>query len=336
MCLLTFMNEGTTASIDDLSVGAINNPDGFGFAIHAGNKVIRKSGLNFDAVLDEFLKERAKHSGPALFHSRITTHGGTNLGNCHPFQVGRDTSTVVAHNGMLPIKEANGKSDTRIFAEHLFPSWGGVRTLDSRKMRKKLSKFADGSKLVFLTADRNASQDFYIINEKLGHWVDGIWWSNSSYKWSRYSYSGSGMYTTGWSRADSSSAIAAKYINDAGHYTLGSTTRSGGAVYDCSFVDRDGTEVWGELWECANCAHQEYFDDENIDTADCCYVCDTCWFCGYDRILCQCYGAQFDFRENGEFVAVGTSNTGEVLYQHATALSKPGYDSMCDIDQEGY
>lgn len=136
MCLLTFMQEYTTADVDSLAIGSQNNPDGFGYAVHAGTHIVKGSGLNFDAVLDNFLKTRAIHSGPALFHSRITTHGGTNINNCHPFQVGKDTNTVVAHNGMLPIAARNGMSDTHIFAKELFPSWGGASTLNSKKTRR--------------------------------------------------------------------------------------------------------------------------------------------------------------------------------------------------------
>ena len=33
-----------------------------------------------------------------------------------------------------------------------------------------------------MTVDEKAQFDWYIINEKLGHWDLGMWWSNSSYK----------------------------------------------------------------------------------------------------------------------------------------------------------
>lgn len=274
MCLLTFMHEGVTADTDLLACGAENNPDGFGFAIHAGSRIIHSSGLNFEKVLDDFLYYRAIHSGPALFHSRITTHGGTTRDNCHPFVVGRDTSTVLAHNGMLPIAEQQGKSDTRIFAETMFPAWGGAPTLNSRKMRKKLSKFAEGSKLVFITANPAVDADFVIINEHLGSWDKGVWWSNNSHKYSRYSYSGGGMYTTGWSRADES-GLGWKENN--------------GLVEDCTYVDAEGNEIWGELWTCSICRHTEYIDEDSVDDATNCPACDSCWYCTESRLLCDCW-----------------------------------------------
>lgn len=273
MCLLTFMHEGVTADIQDLTNGALNNPDGFGYAVHAGTRVIMNSGLEFDRILDEFLSVRAKHSGPALFHSRITTHGGTSLENCHPFHVGRDTLSVVAHNGMLPIASKNGKSDTRIFAEELLPSWGGTPTLNSKRMRKKLSKFADGSKLVFLSANPDVQNDYTIINEDMGDWVDGVWWSNTSYKWARKTY------TTSWSKQGSWQK------DDEYDYWI-----PAGRTVDCSYHDpKTNEDVWGELWECSMCGHHEYIDLDSLHMAEFCPNCDACWYCTDDRILCACY-----------------------------------------------
>ena len=308
MCLLTFMPEYTTASIDDLTTSAENNPDGFGFAIHDGRRIIHDSGLNFDAILDKFITLRQTHNGPALFHTRITTHGGTTNENCHPFQVGKDELTVVAHNGMLPIQAKNGKSDTRIFAEELFPSWGGASLLNSKKMRKKLAKFATGSKLVFLSANPNVQNDFTIINEKDGHYdANGVWWSNNSYKYSRYSYSGAGMYTTGWSKS-SSGIVTPQDDYDYGYdeqeeYDAIDRTPN---VIDCSYVDRYGNQVWQEYWQCSVCDYGHMFDESNINMADLCPQCDACWFCENDRLLCECYIPQTDVVYKSELDFAGT------------------------------
>ena len=283
MCLLTFMPEYTTANLDDLVTGSHNNPDGFGYAIHCGTKIVHNSGLNFERIADEFYALRAKHNGPALFHSRITTHGGTTVDNCHPFQVGKDELTVVAHNGMLPIDAKNGKSDTRIFAEELFPRWGGASLLNSKKMRKKLAKFASGSKLVFLSANPNVQNDFTIINEKDGHYdTDGVWWSNNSYKWARYTYSGAGMYTTGWERQDSGVLTP---TDDPDVFE----DEYGNVVIDISYTDVNGNEVWQEMWVCQVCGYCHTVTEDNINTTELCEQCDACWYCSEDRLMCSCY-----------------------------------------------
>ena len=284
MCLLTFMHEGVTADIDQLTIGAKNNPDGFGFAIHAGTKVVRHNGMHFDQVLERFLKERSIHSGPALFHSRITTHGTTNVQNCHPFQIGRDQQSVLAHNGMLPIDAHAGRSDTRILAEDLIPSWGGVTSFDGRKFVKKISKFAQGSKLVVITANPNTKQDYYIINEQDGHWQDGVWWSNTSYKYSRYTYSGVSMYSSGWSRVDD--------IDDDLEIVSTANYANGDSV--AWYRDEDGIEYPVEWWTCNTCMNNVMVTEELYDDMLFCEVCDTCWYCNDDRVLCMC-------RHNGNY-----------------------------------
>jgi predicted glutamine amidotransferase len=312
MCLLTFIPEYTTPDIDSLTNGAYNNPDGFGFAVHAGTSIIHNSGLDFDRILQEFLDVRAKHSGPALFHSRITTHGGTTVENCHPFQVGRDTQTVMAHNGMLPIKERDGKSDTRIYAEEMIPQMGGSPILNSKKMRKKMSKFAAGSKLVFLSANPDVQNDYTIINEDLGAYdADGVWWSNTSYKYARYTYSGSGMYTSGWTKQSESPIYVPKEYADADR-----------GIVDCSYREANGEWVWAEMWTCSHCDFQHYFDEDNIDTADLCPQCDACWFCESERLLCSCYERQSDLveeyrdemreQEYAESLAIGNYDQGVI------------------------
>lgn len=292
MCILTFMHAGVTADINKLRNGAINNPDGFGFAIHAGTKVIRHNGMNFEQVLERFLKERSVHSGPALFHSRITTHGGTNVHNCHPFQIGRDQHSVIAHNGMLPIPEHGGRSDTRILAEDLLPSWGGVTSFDGRKFTKKISKFAQGSKLVVITANPNTKQDYYIINEQDGHWENDVWWSNGSYKYARYSYGSGSMYTTGWNAVDT--------CDDDIEPSSMTVMDDGNTVY--WYKDENGFEYPVEYWECQTCKHIEMVTDDMYDDMMFCDVCDTCWYCGDDKVLCMC-------RHNGNYDVSAYTNS---------------------------
>lgn len=266
MCLLTFMPDTVTASYDDLLVGADNNPDGFGFAIHDRTKIVTGHGMNFDKVVNEFMKLRKTMTGPALFHSRITTHGDTNKANCHPFQIGRDRLSVLAHNGMLPIKAHGGRSDTRIFAEDVLPSRGGVQILDSKRVRDELSQFAKGSKLVVLTANPITKEDWYIINETDGHWSeDGVWWSNTSYKWSRYTHIGSGMYSTGWSQST--------YV-----------PRADDPYYDSRWDD------WCEEWQCDHCGMITTVDEKNVnDVTEVCQFCHTCWYCNCGPTDCSCF-----------------------------------------------
>jgi glutamine amidotransferase len=166
---------------------ALNNPDGFGFAIviPSENRIHVERTMNADASITRFLEMRTKYpEGYATWHARIATHGTVNIDNCHPFQVGvGNTQTYLAHNGMLPVIEPVGdlRSDTRIFAEDILPTIGGVTALDNEQVWNILEDFTQGSKVVILTIDPRAKHQCYVLHESKG-WKDssGVWWSNQS------------------------------------------------------------------------------------------------------------------------------------------------------------
>jgi len=278
MCILTFMPEGTTANIEHLRTGAWNNDDGHGFAVVCGNKIVTGHGMDFEQVLDQFLEVRKRHHGHALFHSRITTHGTTNVDNCHPFRVGGDPRTVVGHNGMLPIQVPKGdpRSDTRIFADTYLPSIGGVYALDEPDTFASLEKWAAGSKLVVLTTDEWAVKPFYIINESLGHWDDdGVWWSNNSYKYrwggNTYSYSSYGStYTSGW-----------------GGYVT--STKNNPSPYEFTEDEWAEEEGYWNLYEvtCPVCETPEIYDFDMEDPLSC-PTCEYCMWCQEPNTKCAC------------------------------------------------
>lgn len=264
MCLLTFMREGVTADIKDLRQGAQYNDDGFGFAVHAGSSVITGHGMNFDKVLEQFLHVRSKHQGVALFHSRITTHGKTDISNCHPFRVGGDNLTVVGHNGMLPIQlpKDEHRSDTRIFAEDYLPGLGGVYALDDQQTFDTLEKWSKGSKLVVITANQWANREWYILNEKDGHWDNGVWWSNYSYCYTPARSYGYSSYTAGgWGG------------------TIVRTPKDEPATV----IDDEDAEYWN-LYEvtCPVCESKEVFDLDYEDPI----VCEMCGFCMWCERWC--------------------------------------------------
>lgn len=197
MCLLVVSSPNATPKKSELTIASCNNPHGFGYAIHAGDRIITGRGMSAKKMVKEFLELRKQYpNGYAMFHARYATHGVKNEQNCHPFPVGGSTDTYLAHNGVLDIKINNGdkRSDTRVFAEDTLPLIGGVASLDDDNVLKLVSKWAAGSKIAILTNDPAAKFGCYIINEDAGHWDnDGNWWSNSTYKESTY-------YSSYWSK----------------------------------------------------------------------------------------------------------------------------------------
>src|SRR5207249_655873 len=103
MCLLTFFPAGVLPDTAALFNGAYLNDDGHGFAIVADEQLIVRRGMHAEAMIEAF--DAARHQyphGPALFHSRLGTHGIRSAANCHPFPVGGDDRALLAHNGILP------------------------------------------------------------------------------------------------------------------------------------------------------------------------------------------------------------------------------------------
>ncbi len=183
MCLLTFMPNNIDLDYERARVSAKANPDGFGFAIHAGIAIIKDHDMDFEKLWVRWSDLRKMYKGPAMFHFRIATHGSLNVDNCHPFDIGDNAKSVLGHNGILPLTMPinDNRSDTKLFAEIVLPHIGGVKTLDDDEKLKEIAEWASGNKLVILTVDEETKHDWYIVNEHLGHWKDDIWWSNSSY-----------------------------------------------------------------------------------------------------------------------------------------------------------
>ncbi|NDB60398.1 hypothetical protein EB001_18400 [bacterium] len=250
MCLLVVSSPNSTPRKKDLECASCNNPHGFGYAVIAGNKIITGKGMSAKKVIKEFLAVRKQYPDSyAMYHARFATHGVKNDDNCHPFKIGNSDLSYLAHNGILPVHiEPNDKrSDTRIFADDILPSMGGITALDNPNLYGMIEGWASGSKIAVFTLDPNAQYDCYIINEDLGHWDNaGNWWSNDSYKPSKW-----GNF---FQKYDDSLDLSEGWALDEGMcYTCGEVMSNEispyycdycGACYDCSMVKDDGCLCW--------------------------------------------------------------------------------------------
>lgn len=185
MCLLTFLPAHVMPDTTALLNGAAINNDGHGFAIVTPDRLIVRHGLDPEHIVAAFDTLRRQHpQGPALFHSRFSTHGRQHsIDNCHPFPVGGDQRTVLAHNGVLPTivhpAKDDPRSDTRITAEDFLPWFGSLR---ASRVRRRFERWMTPSNLaVILTVDRRFKQQAYIFNEEQGIWDGDIWYSNDGY-----------------------------------------------------------------------------------------------------------------------------------------------------------
>jgi len=178
MCIAISKPENILIPHAHLEQSFFNNDDGAGFMYAQNGQLhIEKGFMTFDSFMEAYTPHEEK---PCVVHFRIKTHGDVNADNTHPFRVGRDLGFV--HNGIIGKVDCSSdknKSDTQHFnAQYL----NVLYRQDSRFIYKPVFKdligeFIGHSKLVFL----NNKGQSTIINEKLGKWDNGVWYSNSSY-----------------------------------------------------------------------------------------------------------------------------------------------------------
>ena len=161
-----------------------NNPDGGGFAFVKNNKVMIHKVLNsFKAFWRAYNKARSENPlSVFLVHCRIMTSGLVNLENCHPFVVKK--GLVMIHNGVIDVDlSEKNRSDTYHFTKKL--SRIKDDPINNQSYKWLIEESIGSNKLAFL----NAKNQFSIINESLGNWINGVWFSNCHWKPAKkYSY----------------------------------------------------------------------------------------------------------------------------------------------------
>ena len=264
MCMLCVVPPHVLPERDKLEASALNNPHGFGFAIviPKERRILVEHTMNADKAINDFLARRAQYpEGYALWHARFATHGVKDLSNCHPFRVGNDKRTVLAHNGILPVLEdkSNHRSDTRIFAEDILPKMGGVAALDDPQLYNVIEDFTSGSKLCILTVDPVAEFQCYIVHENKG-WFDAnkVWWSNDTCY----------LQETNW------------YNYGSSNYYTNKTLKELTDIYGDDALDVDFT--------CYSCASELNLEDTWYSDMLCKY-CGACQDCMMEAEKCVCY-----------------------------------------------
>lgn len=288
MCLLIYAQPGATPTKKSLRNAGSNNPDGFGFAFRLDGRIVRHRTMDLEESIALFHEMRADNpQAHAIWHARITTHGATNLDNCHPFMV--DDGIVLGHNGMLPIQEADGKSDTRQFAEEWLPKLG-VSVLDDPTEYKEIEKFASGSKLAVLSVNPVLERPVYLINEHLGHWDKGVWYSNNSYQYEWFSLASISKYTStvsqrGVTPSDDSPAFGGDeddaYWYDEETGDLYSWDNRHGWV-----VVEDDEQYFAQY--CFECGLDMGVNGEHAVDKHYCWDCGSCLLCGREYNACYC------------------------------------------------
>jgi glutamine amidotransferase len=270
-------------SREKLENSALNNPDGFGFAIviPKENRILVEHTMNADKSINDFLEARAKYpEGYALWHARYATHGSVDASNCHPFWVGKNNDTILAHNGVLSTleKAEDKRSDTRIFAEDILEKIGGAPALDNDQIWNMLEDFSSGSKLCVLTLDPQAKYQMYLMHADKGNEDEsGVWWSNEGWKLSNY-----GRYYT-------SSAYTGYYD---GYYDFNTkyTTRTPEVIggQSSAWSEDEFTSSKVDVIPCLSC--DSPLDVKLLEQGNTvCNTCGICQSCDMHAVSCMCY-----------------------------------------------
>jgi glutamine amidotransferase len=182
MCLAIYKPAGVEVPHKHLKNAFENHPDGAGIAWAANGLLYVKKGMfNVDEVIEQYEKVKQYH---CLIHFRKATHGKIDATNCHPFLF-NDNKLALIHNGILPIKcSIEGLSDTAHF----------VKLVLEPMVKQHQVPINDGALNYLIStsigSDKLAVMDgkgtTYIFNESGGVWDEGVWYSNTSFRWGAY------------------------------------------------------------------------------------------------------------------------------------------------------
>lgn len=168
-----------------------NNDDGAGYAIYnpsACRWIVKKGFMTFSSFKKSLKKEKIDPADIVFYHFRIGTSGGTIGAYTHPFPISSnpadlmkleyETENIIMHNGIMGAGEP-GLSDTQVFIRDiLYPLSGYIQKPAVFDVIKKCS---EGSRLCIAMKDKI---------RLTGNWidVDGIFYSNDTYKKCTFSY----------------------------------------------------------------------------------------------------------------------------------------------------
>lgn len=187
MCIAIYHpHDAPLLSKEVLKRCAENNDDGMGIMWASPNGTIQmyKTLEDFESFYAVVASVQLLKY-PFVLHFRLTTHGGTNIENTHPFFIPNTAGEwAMCHNGVISaMPTAAGKSDTRFFADalgELKPGW----LENPAAVAMVEDTLGKGNKVVMM----NNKGDVVILNENAGVWDDGVWYSNTGYRTSRWNW----------------------------------------------------------------------------------------------------------------------------------------------------
>ena len=178
MCLAIYKPSGIEIPRIHLQSGYETNYSdhcGCGFAWNEGGQLhVVKDIMPFEQFYDQFQTRVGRRS--ALIHFRLATHRPINQENCHPFTMCNGRFALI-HNGIFHIPILNPKlSDTGNFCEQVMEP---AILNGSYKNKRKIAMTMGWNMCALMSADG----EVIIYNDDLNQWHNGIWYSNSAFRY---------------------------------------------------------------------------------------------------------------------------------------------------------
>lgn len=174
MCILAIKPKGhqlTEVNEERLRIGAVKNPDGYGY--YAYNTSTREEEVFHTFSPREFVDRVVDRGTPEwvlVYHARIKTAGDESIDNLHPFAI--KDGWYVFQNGTVTGMDKDKKwSDTAILAK--LTSKFSKHTATSYAAFSTMLTLMESARFVFIRKDK-----YFIANEDVGTWEDGVWYSN--------------------------------------------------------------------------------------------------------------------------------------------------------------
>ena len=159
-----------------------SNPDGIGI-MYATTKGLKVTKVLPKSIADatQFISKLPTDDRELAIHFRWTTHGHTNMENCHPYDVVKGYVGMM-HNGVLHTGNAadKAKSDTWHFINDYLasPVAEHPALVHNEKFLDMIAEFIGDNRFVFMDGEGKMSH----VNYDQGIEHDGLWFSNT-YAW---------------------------------------------------------------------------------------------------------------------------------------------------------
>jgi hypothetical protein len=207
MCI-AILNTTQPLALDVLNNSWENNNQGAGLLYNLNGVLTTFKTYDKQKFIDEYYSVRAMISTKIVLHFRIATSGHEKYTNLHPFLTNDNLGFV--HNGIIQNLGNQQHSDTYQFNEMLKKY--KYDFLNCKQTIKSIEKFIGGSKLLFLDSNDNHT----IVNESLGLWDNGDWFSNDSYKYNLdfYYYGNEKVSKNGYEYTPVSARVSNSYLKN--------------------------------------------------------------------------------------------------------------------------